>query len=222
MKPFKHLACLVTLSLLGALPLRAEPPHAFRQWTDPSGRTTIARVVEKIDSDRVKIEREDGQRFTVSLKALSATDQAYVKSLPKPANANQPAKPVMAAGLKEADAALWELLATAGAQPENTYSGTGLNLVLESINQRLVVREIQSAAGKPLHVRTEPAALAARIKLSGAMPRMSLNGFIQELARANHLVVATDKAGMVVLFEKSPTAENAAPPKFLGVEMSSN
>lgn len=211
MKPFKRLACLVTLALLGGLALKADEANIFRQWTDPSGRTMTARLVESV-GDTVKIERQDGQVFTVPLKSFSAADQAYVKALP--ASAKAPKRP-LPADLKAADPAFWTLLADSGTQPETIYSSTRLDLVLETLNRRLSVDAIKSSAGHPLHVRTEPASLAGRIKLSGAMPRMNLATFMKEIARTNNLVVATDAKGMVVLVDKTPGADL----EFLGVSI---
>ena len=213
MTPLKRLACLVTLTLIGGLTLKADEPTAYRQWTDPSGRTMTARYVETVGNDTIKIERQDGQVFTVPLKSFSAADQAYVKSLT--AAAKTP-KITLPAGLKIADPALWTLLASGGNQPESTYSNTSLDLVLESINQRFSLNALKTPSGQPLQVRTEPANLASRIKLSGEMPRMSMATFMKEIARANNLVVATDAKGMVVLVDKSPSADL----EFLGVKVS--
>lgn len=214
MRPFKRLACLVTLQFIGGLALMASEPGELRQWTDPSGRTINARLVETVGADSIKIEREDGQVFTVALKLFSAEDQAYVKAL---VEAEKEEKAVAKSGFKQADAALWTLLDSAGAQPASTYSNTGLDVVLESINQRFTLREVKTPSGRPLQVRTEPSGLASRIKISGELPRMSLGAFVRELARQNSLVVATDKSGMVVLVDKPAPGED-----FLGVKLTLN
>ena len=49
-----------------------------------------------------------------------------------------------------------------------------------ALDRRLSVDAVKSPAGHPLQVRTEPTSLAGRIKLSGAMPRMSLATFMKE------------------------------------------
>ena len=108
-----------------------------------------------------------------------------------------------------------DALAASGTQPETTYSNTSHDLVLETLNRRLSVDAIKSPAGQPLLVRTEPANLAARVKLSGAMPRMTLATFMKEIARANNLAVATDAKGMVVLVDKTPGSDL----EFLGVSL---
>ena len=213
MKPLKRLACLVTLALIAGLTLKADETNAYRQWTDPSGRTMTARYVDTVGNDTIKIERQDGQVFTVPLKSFSTADQAYVKSVRM---AGKTPKVTLPPGLKAADPSLWTLLAASGTQPETTYSNTRLDLVLETLNQRLTVDAIKSPAGQPLQVRTEPANLAGRIKLSGAMPRMTLATFMKELARANNLLVATDAKGMVVLVDKTPASDLT----FLGVAVS--
>jgi hypothetical protein len=213
MKPLKLLACLVTLQLTSSLTLKAADTHDFRQWTDANGRTITARLVETTGTGSVKIERQDGLSFTVPLTTFSAADQAYVKALA--------AQPKLQSGLKHPDAALWTLLESSGQQPASTYSNTGLDLVLEGINQRLTVRDIKARSGQPLQVRTEPSDLASRIKLSGDMPRMSMTSFMKELARTNNLLVASDSAGMVVLVDKTPP-EAQSEHSFFGVKISQN
>ena len=206
MKPLKLLACLVTLHLTCGLTLKAAETHDFRPWTDANGRTITARLLKTIDADSVQIERQDGHVFTVPLKTFSAADQAYVQAVS-----------ALTTGLKPADARLWTLLETGGHQPASAYSDTGLDLILETINQRFTVRDLKTASGQPLRVRTEPADLAARIKLSGELPRMSVAAFIKQIAGANNLLVASDAAGMIVLYENS-AADNAAP-EFLGIKL---
>lgn len=208
MKPPKLLACLVTLQLTCGLTLQAADTRDLRTWTDANGRTITARLLKTIDADSVQIQRQDGHVFTVPLKTFSADDQAYVQAVS-----------ALTAGLKPADARLWTLLETGGHQPASTYSDIGLDLILETLNRRLAVRDLKTASGQPLRVRTEPADLAARIKLSGELPRMSTAAFIKQIAGSNNLLVASDAAGMIVLAENSPAADNAAP-EFLGIKIS--
>lgn len=208
MKPLKLFACLVTLHLTCGLTLKAADSHDFRPWTDANGRTITARLLKTIGAESVQIERQDGHVFTVPLKTFSAADQAYVQTVS-----------ALAAGLKPADARLWTLLETGGHQPASTYRDTGLDLILETLNQRFTVRDLKTASGRPLQVRTEPADLAARIKLSGELPRMSTAAFIKQIAGSNNLLVASDAAGMIVLSENSPAADNASP-EFLGIKLS--
>lgn len=208
MKPLKLLACLVTLQLMCGLTLKAADSHDFRQWTDTNGRTITARLIETIDTDSVKIERQDGQVFTVPLKTFSAADQAYVQSLDE-----------LTAGLKPADEKLWASLAAGGDQPASMYGNTGLDLVLETINRRFSARDVKTPSGEPLQIRTEPADLATRIKINGDLPRMSMVTFMKEIARANDLVVATDRTGMVVLAKKA-SAGGTFSDEFLGVKFS--
>jgi hypothetical protein len=208
MKSLKLLACLVTLQITSGLTLKAADTHDFRQWTDTNGRTITARLMQTTDTDSVKIERQDGQVFTVPLKTFSAADQAYVRALAE-----------LTAGLKPADAQLWALLEAGGDQPASTYGNTGLDLVLETINRRFTARDLKSASGQPLQIRTEPADLAARIKISGELPRMSMVTFMKEIARTNDLLVATDHTGMVVLAEKASAAGDGSDQDFLGVKL---
>lgn len=209
MKPHKLLACLVTLQFTCGLPLKAADTHDFRQWTDANGRTITARLIETTGADSVKIERQDGQVFTVPLKTFSADDQAYVKSLAG-----------LAAGLKPADSKLWALLETGGDQPASMYGNTGLDLVLETINRRFSARDVRTLSGVPLQIRTEPADLATRIKITGDLPRMSMVTFMREIARSNDLVVATDRTGMVVLAQKAAADGGGTTEEFLGVKIS--
>jgi hypothetical protein len=213
MPQIKLLACLVTLQFTCGLTLQAADPQDFRPWTDAGGRTITARLIDTPTAESAKIEREDGRVFTVDLKTFSVADQAYVKALA----VAKAARPRLPDGFKLADAALWTLLETGGQQPASTYSNTVLDLVLENINQRCAVREVKTPAGQLLHIRTEPADLASHIKLSGEMPRMSMTGFIKELARANNLAVATDLAGLVVLVDQTSPGDKS-PDEFLGVK----
>jgi hypothetical protein len=217
MNPLKLLACLVTLQLTCGLPLQAADPQPFRQWTDAQGRAITARLVEASSADSVKIEREDGRVFTVPLKTFSSADQSYVKTWRMEQDDIAAGRPV----LKEPDAALWTLLNSGGNQPASTYSNTGLDQIIESINRRFVVKDVKTAAGETLAVRTEPSGLASRIQISGEMPRMSLAAFIQEVARSNQLAVKTDSAGLVVLVD-NPSGSKKAEPAFLGVSVSQN
>lgn len=208
MKSLELLACLVTLQFLGGLTLKAASSHDFRQWTDAKGRSITARFVETSGADAVKIERQDGVVFTVSLATFSAADQAYVRSLTEPG-----------AGLKPADEKLWALLESGGDQPASSYLNTSLDLVLETINRRFSLREVKNASGEALQIRTEPADLGARIKISGDLPRMSMATFMKEIARTHDLMVATDARGMIVLANKEP-ASGGGGDDFLGVKLS--
>ncbi|CAM2977042.1 hypothetical protein [Rariglobus hedericola] len=216
MKPYKLLACLVTLQFTCGFTLQATDTQDFRQWTDVNGRTMSARVVEVPNAESVKIERADGRIFTVPLKTFSTADQSYVKTWVEESADTD------GSSLKSADAATWTLL-NAGDQPAATYSQTALDQVIENINQRFTVRAVKTPAGKSLQIRTEPSDLASRIQISGDMPRMSVGSFVKEIARINDLGVKTDAAGMVVLVDKSPAPAHAAPvASFFGVPVSQN
>ncbi|MBC8040900.1 MAG: hypothetical protein H7Y06_10185 [Opitutaceae bacterium] len=217
MKPLKLLACLVTLQLTSGLTLQAADPQEFRQWTDTNGRAITARLVEAPNTDSVKIEREDGRVFTVALKTFSAADQAFVNTWRAEQADIAAGRPV----LKDPDASTWTLLNAGGSQPASTYSNTRLDEILEVINQRFVVKAVKTASGQPLALRTEPADLAARVQISGDMPRMSLQGFVQTVARTNDLAVKIDRSGMLVLVDKPQTssADSKQVASFFGVPM---
>lgn len=80
MKSIKLLACLVTLQFTVGLTLEAAESSTFREWTDAKGRQITARLVETTDAGSVKIERKDGQVFTVAVAVFSKADQAYVET----------------------------------------------------------------------------------------------------------------------------------------------
>lgn len=223
MKPFKLLACLVTLQFTCGLTLQAADPQSFRQWTDTNGRTITARLLDTPDAESVKIERQDGRVFTVALKTFSTADQNYVTAVRAETSAAGAATTSTGgASFKDPDPATWALLNT-GTQPASQYSNTRLDQVIEGINQRFAVKDIKTPAGLPLQVRTEPVDLAERIKISGDMPRMSVASFVKEVARSNALGVKTDAAGMVVLVEKAPAASAPAPAvSFFGVPVANN
>lgn len=217
MKPLKLLACLVTLQFTCGLTLQAADQQELRQWTDTNGRSITARIVDAPNADSVKIEREDGRVFTVALKTFSAADQAFVTTWRTEQADIAAGRPI----LKEPDAALWTLLNSGGSQPASTYSNTPLDQIIEAINQRFVVKAVKTPAGQPLAVRTEPADLASRVQISGDMPRMSLQGFVQTVANANALTVKKDASGMLVLVDKTqPTSADGKPvASFFGVPM---
>lgn len=80
MKSIKLLACLVTLQFTSGLTLEAADSQSFREWTDAKGRQITARLVETSETGAVKIERQDGQVFTVAVTVFSKADQAYVEA----------------------------------------------------------------------------------------------------------------------------------------------
>jgi len=215
MKSIKLLACLVTLQFIGGLTLTATEPNEFRQWSDPSGRSITARLVELIDTDSITIQRQDGSVFTVSLKMFSTADQDYVhRYRAQRSYAEASENGSSGALLKEPEPSTWTLLNQGGNQPASQYNNTQLDLILDAINQRFALKAVKTSIDLPLKVRTEPSGLASRIKFSGDMPRMSMESFVREVARINGLDVKTDLGGMVVLVDKQPTAS------FLGVLVS--
>lgn len=219
MKPFKLLACLVTLQFTSGLTLQAADPQDFRKWTDAGGRTITARFIEAPDAASVKIERQDGRVFVVALKTFSAADQAYVTAFREGATAAVGADVADAAALGDAAASTWTLLDAAGNQPASTYDGTSLAEIITGLNQRFAVKAVKTAAGLPLRVRTEPSDLAARVQLTGDMPGMKLAAFVKEVARINGLTIKTDAAGMVVLVDKPRPASKSSTANYFGVAM---
>lgn len=217
MKPYKLLACLVTLQFTCGLPLQAADHQDFRQWTDTQGRTMVARLLETPDANTVKIERQDGRVFTVPLATFSTPDRDYVKTYR--ASNSTSATPAGDSVYTTADTATWTLLNSGGNQPASLYNGTPLDQILDLINQRFTVKSVKTSAGLPLTLRTEPSDLASRIKISGDMPRMAMSAFVQEIARINDLSVKIDPTGMVVLMDKAPPAkQQASAPSFFGVK----
>ena len=219
MKPYKLLACLVTLQFTSGLTLKAADQQDFRQWTDTNGRTMMARIVETPDAASVKIERQDGRFFTVPLKTFSADDQAYVKTYRARNESGSGAADT--AGLAEPDAVTWTLLKAGGKQPASLYNKTQLDAILDGMNDRLAAKSVKTATGLPLKVRTEPSDLAARVQISGDMPGMDLAAFIKEVARVNDLVVKTDASGMVVLVDKAEAPSKQVAVSFFGVPANS-
>src|SRR5690606_24178252 len=53
--------------------------HA-RTFTDATGRTLEAEIVEYSGGDSVTIRRDDGQQFTLPLDRLSTADQEYIRA----------------------------------------------------------------------------------------------------------------------------------------------
>lgn len=184
----------------------------------------IARLVETPDAKSVKIERQDGRVFTVAVTTFSSTDQDYVKACHATNTGSTPANDtsdtVVASDgsvLKKPDPSTWTLLNSGGNQPAAIYNGTQLDQIIEMINQRFTVKAVKTTEGLPLTVRTEPADLATRIKISGDMPRMAMAAFVQEVARINDLGVKTDTSGRIVLVDKSAPTSTPVP-SFFGVK----
>ena len=228
MKPFKLLACLVTLPLTCGLTLQAADLQDFRQWTDNSGRSITARLVDTPTADSVKIERQDGRFFTVAIKTFSPADQAYVKSYrdEKSGAASDQASsaaedPAASDGspLAEVNASTWTLLTSAGTHPASSYNKTQLDDIISVLNQGLSAKAVKTANGLPFKVRTEPEDLASRVQISGDMPSMDMASFVKEIARLNDLVVRSDARGMLVFVDKPlPPSNSTAPvPSFFGV-----
>lgn len=214
MKPYKLLACLVTLQFTCGLTLQAAALQDFRQWTDTKGRTITARLVDVSEAGSVKIERQDGRFFTVALTTFSAEDQDYVKIYRKEhlasasgqkdgGSASLEGVAATGAPLAEPAPSTWVLLNSGGSQPASLYNNTHLDEIIEKVNRRLGEKAVKTSSGLPFKVRTEPSDLANRIQISGNIPNMSLAAFVREVARVNDLVVKTDAAGMVVLVDKT-------------------
>jgi len=225
MKPFKLLACLVTLQFTCGLTLQAADPQDFRQWTDNSGRSITARLIDTPTADSVKIERQDGRFFTVATKTFSPADQAYVKSYHDgQASDTSNLLPSVSddSTLTDVTMSTWTLLTSAGTHPASSYNRTQLDNIISTLNQGLADKAVKTANGLPFKVRTEPEGLASRIQISGDMPSMDMAKFVKEVARLNDLVVRADARGMLVLIDKPqpPSPSNTSVPNFFGVPIS--
>lgn len=211
MKPFKLFACLVALHFTVGLTLEASAPQEFRDWTDQNGRQMTARLLSAPTAGTIKIERKDGQVFTVPLRLFSDPDQAYVRAYIK----QQKVAAGTASGDDLADATedTWSLLRQAGSQPATLYADTPLEEVIAAINQTFTTKRLKTPDGDEVQIRAEPADLAGRIKLSGQLPSMNTAYLIQTIAYNNNLVVKTDGAGTVVLMDKNGGSSGS----FLGV-----
>ncbi len=201
MKPFKLLACLVTLQLIGSLTLGAAETQDFRDWTDQNGRQMSARLLGVPTSGTIKIERDDGQIFTVPVKLFSGGDQTYVRNY----ISDQKAETATSSDGRLADATpdTWTLLKQGGSQPAATYTDTPLEEVITAINESFTTKRLKTTSGEDVKIRTEPADLAGRVKLSGQLPSMNTAFLIQKIAYNNNLAVKIDSSGMVVLVDKN-------------------
>ena len=215
MKPFKLLACLVTLQFTSGLTLKAADMQDFREWTDNKGRQITARLIDTPDADSVRIERQDGHLFTIPVKTFSEVDQTYVKACyagknNKPAprnNVGGKSEPRVAGALAEADAGTWSLLNTSGSQPASLYENTGLDTIIVGLNQRFTTKGVKTNRGVFLQIRTEPSDLASRVKVTGELPSMNTAAFLKQIAVINNLTVKTDSSGMIVLVDPTPPPE---------------
>ena len=225
MKPFKLLACLVTLPFTCGLTLQAADPQDFRQWTDNSGRTITARLIDTPTADSVKIERQDGRFFTVAIKTFSSADQAYVKSYSNGQAVDTSDRlPSVSddSTLTDVTMSTWTLLTSAGTHAASRYNKTQLDEIISGLNQGLADKSVKTANGLPFKVRTEPEGLASRIQITGDMPSMNMAAFLKEVARLNDLLVRADSRGMLVLIDKPQPAAtpNTSVPNFFGVPIS--
>jgi hypothetical protein len=216
MKPYKRLACLVTLIIACGHPLSADTVSVtatattsatateFRSWVDVRGRTIAARFVRMVSPTTVEIEHKDTKLlYSVPVAQLSANDQKYIaEASSRAAIAALNAANKDNAVLKDADEAVWTLLQSAGSQ-SSLQTNMQFGLMLELINKRLAVQQIVASSGETLSIRTEPAELAERISVPRDMPRMSMDKFVTTVAEANSIAVKVDSAGLIVLIDKA-------------------
>lgn len=199
MKSLKLIACLVAFQLVGGASLLASEHQAFREWSSADGRTMTARLLS-LKSGMVKVEREDGQTFTLSVKALSESDQAYLEVYQAEEAERLAALPKFDEnGLADASKETWSILMACGNHPAAYYEETPLSDILKEINLRMRVGKYKTSKGKPLRIRTEPQRLAGQIQVSGQTPSMSTSDFIKKLVYVNKLHVKIDRDGAVVL-----------------------
>jgi hypothetical protein len=208
MKPYKRLACLVTLIIACGHPLSADTVSVtsteFRSWVDVRGRTIAARFVRMVNPTTVEIEHKETKLlYSVPVAQLSANDQKYIaEASSRAAIAALNAANKDNAVLKDADEAVWTLLQGAGSQ-SSLQTNMQFGLMLELINKRLAVQQITASSGETLSIRTEPAELAERISVPRDMPRMSMDKFVTTVAEANSIAVKVDSAGLIVLIDKA-------------------
>jgi hypothetical protein len=204
MKPYKRLACLVTLIIACGHPLSANTSTEFRDWIDVRGRTTAARFVRMVNSNTVEIEHKETKLFyRIPVTTLSEADQKYLAEINSTKVVSGAAEVVAhTADLKDPDAALWAVLQSAGSQ-STLHSDTKFEIVLELMNQRFLAREITTPEGRPLSIRTEPADLTQRISIPRDMRRMRIDEFLSSIAQLNDISVKVDTAGMIVLMDKA-------------------
>ncbi|MFH1498598.1 MAG: SHD1 domain-containing protein [Verrucomicrobiota bacterium] len=206
MKSIKLLASLVTLYLVGGLPLAVAQPKNLRVWTDVSGRQITARLVEVTPDNSVRIERDDGQSFTVPLSRFSQADRDYVQAATAPSD---PAK------MADAAEEHWKRLRLAGSHPASSYADTALTEIIAEINQRLRIKKVTTEQGETVSIRTEPAELADQLKISGQMSAMDTGDFLKRIAYNYQLAVKVDALGGLVLVDKNA----GGPGSFFGVDV---
>jgi hypothetical protein len=152
----------------------------------------------------VEIEHQETKLlYRIPVTILSEADQKYLAEVSSPKSISASTQTAEhTTDLKDADAAVWALLQSAGSQ--STFnSDMKLDIVLESINQRFLARGITTPTGKPLSIRTEPAELAHRIFIPRDMRRMRMDEFLSSVAGLNDISVKVDSAGMIVLMDKA-------------------
>jgi hypothetical protein len=64
-----------------------------REWSDATGKFKIQGELVAVRAGKVILEKADGKIISVPLEKLSAADQAFLKSLEKPAETPMPSAP---------------------------------------------------------------------------------------------------------------------------------
>ncbi len=76
-RPFAQLIFFVCLSYVFVAQVRADD---LRTWTDSTGKFKVRAKFDSVEGDKVKLIRENGEKFTIALEKLSKADQEYVSN----------------------------------------------------------------------------------------------------------------------------------------------
>jgi hypothetical protein len=205
---FKPAAWRIVWLLTLSVTLRAEPklePKPIRLWTNLAGRTLNARLISSPTIDTVKLERDDGQAFTIPLNSLSEADRAYVHT------SNQSLKAAPKPETCIVKPATWKTLAALPLLPVQRYRDTPLEDNLSYLNTRFAANGLTTPSGSTLQIRISPASLGSRLSTTVEFPPASAETLIRELARLHHLSLRNDTDGHIVFFDPVTSIE------FLGV-----
>lgn len=216
MKPFKLLACLVTLTFCG-FPLYSAAADELRTWTDVQGRKIEARVLAvDLTKETVRIERADGATFELPLLRFSPADRVYAKVW-----ADNHA--LAADGLRELTTENWDWLTRSGSMQTGRYIKVPAKEFAAILNTRIANARLKTEKGSLTGLRIEEDSELGAIsaEITGTV---SYASFLRELAKANNLRLLVDASGAIVIRRSGGTdttpTQDGEKIEFLGITSS--
>jgi hypothetical protein len=199
---------LVAPICFGAITLFGSEASPLRSWTDVQGRSIQARLLAPPVDGAIRIERADGQVFTLNVTRLSTADQAYLASLAAP-----PPSAEELNKLRELTQQDWDMLAQLLSLSPRTYANAPADEVVAMLNTRLASSDFRLPDGRPISIRLEGEAAEARINTEIRYP-VNLSTFLQDVTKRANLELRLDPKQQLVLVAATKEVEKI---KFLGL-----